>query len=350
MRLDAQGDSFNSVVDGLCRDCYILSGSTYLTYANESVADVANGVYNHHVFVADVGKTTKNHFACSFPSGGFKWPSSPKGAASPPAAPKAAASPAPMSGMGGHSHGGKLLRRQTIPGMAQIFGSGDDGVPMQYANKDASNKVGFYVGPKDMVIQSSEFINYRNVEQTVYITFDYEFVKGKPAGWRDGTLSSLSANGCMGIMVFPPANKRTEYKSPPYTAISSGSIYNAHAHLHDGGVDARLYVNGKLACNSFAKYGGEKGTTSVGGSEWQTIQGYQFCDGPIDIKKGDQIVLESTYDLIKHKLLVLFFRLVPCSSCASKANTFDRRPGAVDHKMGAEGMAMLGFTFAENVS
>jgi hypothetical protein len=313
MRLDAQGDSFNAVVDGLCKDCYILTGSTYLTYPNESVADVANGVYNHHVFVADVGKTTKNHFACSFPSGGFKWPSAPKSAAPPASAPSNAPNPAPaaapamsgmsgMSGMGGHSHGGKLARRQTVPGMAQIFGSGDDGVPMQYANNDASNKVGFYVGATDTIVQSSEFINYRNFEQTVYITFDYEFIKGKPAGWRDGTLSSLSANGCMGIMVFPPPNQKTDYKSPPYTALSSGSIYNAHAHLHDGGVDARLYVNGKLACNSFAKYGGEKGTTNVGGSEWQTIQGYEFCDGPIEIKKGDQIVLESTYDLIKHKL------------------------------------------------
>jgi hypothetical protein len=115
-------------------------------------------------------------------------------------------------------------------------------------------------------------------------------------------LGALSASGCIGVMLFPPKDKVTDYKSPPYTATASGSGYNAHAHLHDGGVDARLYINGKLAYTSTAKYGGEKGTTTVGGEEWTTIQGYEFCDGPIDVKKGDQIVLELTYDLEKHKL------------------------------------------------
>jgi hypothetical protein len=299
------------MVDGICKDCMFLSGSTYLTYENGSVADVGTGVYNHHVFVADMGKSMKNYFSCSW--AGF--PKSPQQ----PAAQNGAASP------GGHAHGGGgagMVRRQF--GMSQIFGSGDDGSATQYATKNSANKVGFYIGPKDNIFQSSEFINYRNESQVIYITMDVEYIKGRPAGWRDGSLGTLNAAGCVGMMFYPPAGKVTELASQPYTATTNGSIYNAHAHLHDGGIESRLKVNGKLACTSKAIYGGEKGTTTVAGKEWATIQGYEFCDGPIDVKKGDQIVLESTYDLIKHQL----------------------RPGAMDHSMGADAMALLGFVFA----
>jgi hypothetical protein len=151
-------------------------------------------------------------------------------------------------------------------------------------------------------------------------------MKGRPDGWRDGTMGAMAATGCAGIAFIPPANESTTLKSPAFTATTAGTIYNAQAHLHDGGVDVKLLVNGKLVCNSQAHYGGDKGTTSVGGEKWETIQSYDRC-GAIDVSKGDSIVIESTYDLGKHRL----------------------RPGAVDHSMGAEAMAMMGFVFAEKV-
>jgi hypothetical protein len=46
----------------------------------------------------------------------------------------------------------------------------------------------------------------------------------------------------------------------------AGYIYNVHAHLHDGGVNVRLFKNGTRVCDSSAIYGGDKGTTSVAGS------------------------------------------------------------------------------------
>ena len=136
----------------------------------------------------------------------------------------------------------------------------------------------------------------------------------------------MAATGCGGIAFLPPANASTTLRSPAYTATTSGTIYNAQGHLHDGGVDVQLSVNGKVMCNSQAHYGGDKGTTSVGGEKWETIQSYDRC-GAIEVNKGDQIVVESTYDLAKHRL----------------------RPGAVDHSMGAEAMALLGFVFAEKI-
>jgi hypothetical protein len=95
---------------------------------------------------------------------------------------------------------------------------------------------------------------------------------------------------------------------------------------NNGGVNVKISVNGKVARDSKARYGGDKGTSSVGGAKWGTIQGYDRC-WDIKITKGDSVVVESTYDLAKHRL----------------------RPGVVDHTMGAEAMALVGVVLAERV-
>lgn len=152
-------------------------------------------------------------------------------------------------------------------------------------------------------------------------------MKGKPEGWRDGTFSAMAATGCGLVGFIPPGNTSTTLVSAPYTVTADGTMYNAQGHLHDGGIDVQFLLNGKPVCTSRAKYGGEKGTTNVGGEKWETIQGYDRCDA-IDVKKGDQIVVTSTYNLVEHRL----------------------RPDAVDHSMGAEAMALMGFVFAEKPS
>jgi hypothetical protein len=102
----------------------------------------------------------------------------------------------------------------------------------------------------------------------------------------------------------PPQNSKHMVTSPPYKVTQAGYIYNVHAHLHDGGVNVRLLRNGTEVCNSKAIYGGSKGTTSVDGQKWETIQGYEFCTKPIEINAGDQLTVESNYDLSIHQLYV----------------------------------------------
>ena len=82
----------------------------------------------------------------------------------------------------------------------------------------------------------------------------------------------------------------------------NGYMYNMHAHLHDGGVNIVLKKNGQLVCDSKAIYGGDKGTTSVGGEKWETIQDYDICETAVEIKVGDKITVESTYDTTLHRL------------------------------------------------
>jgi hypothetical protein len=104
------------------------------------------------------------------------------------------------------------------------------------------------------------------------------------------------------MVTVPPAAAQQNVRSPPWTVAKAGYIYNAHAHLHDGGVNVQLFKNGALVCSSEAIYGGGQSTTTVDGKKWETIQGYEFCTKPIEVIPGDILVLESNYDLIKHQL------------------------------------------------
>jgi hypothetical protein len=66
-----------------------------------------------------------------------------------------------------------------------------------------------------------------------------------------------------------------------------------------------MFINNKYLCSSKAQYGGEGSTTHVGDQEWETISGMSLCEGPLPVKKGDQLHMVVEYDLKKHPLYVL---------------------------------------------
>jgi hypothetical protein len=90
--------------------------------------------------------------------------------------------------------------------------------------------------------------------------------------------------------------------SPPFNVAVPGYIFNMQAHLHDGGVGVVLKKNGETVCESNAIYGGEKGTTSVGGEKWETIQDYTVCSKPVEVKTTDKLTLDAIYDTKAHRL------------------------------------------------
>ncbi|KAF1816595.1 hypothetical protein P152DRAFT_493004 [Eremomyces bilateralis CBS 781.70] len=332
--LDPNGSAFSGVLEGLCKNCIILFGSTDLTYENGSHADIATGVYNHHVFIGNMGKTTPNPFNCSTENL--------------PPLPGASTTPAAGSEAGGHSNGSESNMdshshshsKRQFAGLTQIMGSGDDGTPIDYFVRKGNLKAGSYVSPTDRIIHSSEFVNYRKEEQSVYITIQYEYVPGRPEGYKDASMTSVSVLGCRGVAYYPPANKSTTMLSPSYTVTRAGTLYNMHAHLHDGGVDVSLYVNRMLVCTSTALYGGESGTLVLEGSEWRTIQNYTKCLDPVSVKKGDEVIVAATYDLIKHKLRPM----------ASMGHGDHSSEGMVSDAGGAEAMGMLAIIFAADDS
>lgn len=56
-----------------------------------------------------------------------------------------------------------------------------------------------------------------------------------------------------------------------------------------------MFINGKFVCQSLANYGGELSTG-------KTITSMGYCDGPIPVKKGDELSMIVEYDLKKYPL------------------------------------------------
>jgi hypothetical protein len=89
--------------------------------------------------------------------------------------------------------------------------------------------------------------------------------------------------------------------------------------MHDGGDAVTTFVNGKKVCTSKATYGAAGAQTVVDGKKWfcflfgpiynsilmycrTTISKMSECVEPLELKKGDKIHLEATYDNIEHPL------------------------------------------------
>jgi hypothetical protein len=87
----------------------------------------------------------------------------------------------------------------------------------------------------------AELVNYKNVEQKVYITAEYEYLSGIKADTFDASVSLFSVTGCE----FPDYHVSKD--KPQYNLTSAnvpipmdGTIINAKGHLHDGGSNGNV--------------------------------------------------------------------------------------------------------------
>jgi hypothetical protein len=81
------------------------------------------------------------------------------------------------------------------------------------------------------------------------------------------------------------------------------AIYDEHELTsRDGGLNVAVKINGKEVCDSQAVYGGKDATSHHASNteNWETISEMTSCYGPIKVVKGDNMTLESNYDLEKH--------------------------------------------------
>jgi hypothetical protein len=156
-----------------------------------------------------------------------------------------------------------------------------------------------------------------------------EWTQGKDPNMLDVGMGALSADRCddkeKGIL-HPPKDKPVTYKGEEWNVIDDGYFMNFTPHIHDGGVNIKVFLNGKEVCEARAVYGDESAGQAVGldGKKWQTITAYTPCDTPVQIKKGDKVYVTSTYDLTKYRL----------------------RPDNTHSDAEAEGMALVNFIFA----
>jgi hypothetical protein len=77
------------------------------------------------------------------------------------------------------------------------------------------------------------------------------------------------------------------------TVVEDATIVWARGHIHQGGTEVVLTLNGKDVCVSTPTYNSEG-----------IISSMSICPKPIPLKKGDTFSLRGTYDLTKHELYV----------------------------------------------
>jgi hypothetical protein len=161
--MDPEGTQVSkTLVDGICRDCSILSSKIDAVFENGTRADLTSGVYLHHIIALNGGteQTKKNdlfHPWVDFCSGG------------------AMLMNAGMSLMSN-------LNWMTGSKKPDIFAFGAvDEFRQLFTTEDGKMDSGFYRGPKDVMFAQAELINYRPEAQKVWLQFDIEFVPGKAA-------------------------------------------------------------------------------------------------------------------------------------------------------------------------
>jgi hypothetical protein len=272
-------------------------------YENGTQVDVANGVYIHHIIITDF---------------------SGKSQLMPPVIPPICSNGAiispmpPMTGMAPKTPGGEKtgmdsmghMRSKRQSGMSVFVGGGGSvGSGNPFATRVGSNvKSGYWIGARGSMQLTSEIVNYDKMEKNIYLTLDIEWVLGKDPNMLDVGMGALSADRCIdkekGIL-HPPNDRAIVYKGEQWNIIDDGYFINFTPHIHDGGINIKVFVNTKEVCESKAIYGSDGGATNaLDGKRWETITGYTPCEKAIPIKKGDSVYITSEYDLTKHRLYV----------------------------------------------
>jgi hypothetical protein len=184
-------------------------------------------------------------------------------------------------------------------------GSGGSGNPFS-PRPGSSITSGYWIGGGGDMRLMSELVNYDPVEKDLYLTLDVEWTPGKDPKMLDVGMGVISVDGCSDKEVgflHPPKDKAVVYTGDEWTIGGDGYFMNFTPHIHDGGVNIKVFVNKKEVCEAKAIYGDDGGTTNApDGKKWQTITGYTPCDTPVPVKRGDKVYMTSEYDLTKHRL------------------------------------------------
>jgi hypothetical protein len=108
--------------------------------------------------------------------------------------------------------------------------------------------------------------------------------------------------GPNGAAIHPPKGvSKFSVNSSNIIVETPGYLVNLRGHMHDGGVNIVLRINGKEVCNSKAVYGGPDHTTKTAdGRLWETIRETSSCLEPVKVQKGDQLDLQANYDTELH--------------------------------------------------
>jgi Stress up-regulated Nod 19 len=255
--MDPLGSQVIRQLNGFCTDCTILSTKAELSFENGTRTTVEHGVYIHHIVMIDMAKRTTPFYLCEGQKGFLG----------------------------------------TIPAVGFVV-SGNDEAPNMFTTPDGNFNSGYLVGSRQMVAMQAELVNYKKEVQKVYVTVDYEYVKGRADSPADSSVTLFSVTGCNFPDYHRDATEKVYNMSSAIVSLpSDGFIINSKGHLHDGGDHIILELNGKTICDSHAIYGQ---TTEEKGVKWAVIEKMEQCTQPVKVSKGDKLRMVSFYDTEKH--------------------------------------------------
>lgn len=245
-----------------CSDCTLKYAKADLHYTDGTTANLNTGAWLHHMTLSVYGPG-RTDFAC-----GEKW-----------------------------KDGERILvvhndRNDTYYGL-----NGDD-------------KYGYYLNDQDKLSMVLELKNELNVAKQVYFTVTFEYIPGKPAGYKDVKPLWMDAQDCAAVSseIDPPKDKKVfTLESKPWTSPVEGDLLTTVGHMHDGATHLEVQVNGKTVCDSVAKYGGNKDyqptpeSLKLGAADIPHISSYGSCSRFGKVNRGDKVSLKAHYDFEKYK-------------------------------------------------
>jgi hypothetical protein len=197
--MDKKSEVLVRQLKGIPQNAAILSGRMDTVAEDGSKLDVAQGIYIHHLLVADIGKTVAPFAAC--PGGPHTQENIPN-----------------------------FIAYQVVNAVgAGLIQSGNDqvGDANKYYTDQKGVKSAFMTSYDDAFLMEAEIVNYNQENTTVYLQFETEYLPEKPAGFMDASTVLFSATGCGNPGYRPAAGQKAyNYTSKPFIMDRDGIIIN----------------------------------------------------------------------------------------------------------------------------
>ena len=125
--------------------------------------------------------------------------------------------------------------------------------------------MGYYFGPDDRIMLATEVMNESQLNRTVYLTLEWEYLAGIPDGFDMDVPIWLDVKGdCPGQEgpLDPKGEVFNVTRGSPWSPEFNGDLFLMTSHVHDGNIHQEVFLDGKMVCDSVANYGESAGYIS----------------------------------------------------------------------------------------
>ncbi|PGG95888.1 hypothetical protein AJ79_09825 [Helicocarpus griseus UAMH5409] len=253
-----------------CKDCYITAIQANLEYEDGTTANVNTGAWLHHMVLYKNGRDAED-LVCNF--------------------------------------GGIGLMPQ------RIYASGNE---RSVSRLNQVLQYGIELGSSDRIGMIYDLMNESDQPATYYLTLTYEWLPSSTSGYKAAEMAWLDITDC-GVSAVPAQQGQFELRSDGWKSTVNGRLLSASGHVHNGGVNTTIWLNGEPICTSRQVYGrtpefiapphgghggdeGDDGGHEHGAEGKPSISDAETCVDFGDVKVGDELVVSAYYDTDKYPL------------------------------------------------